>query len=127
MKSNKQFLESVAYFSLIIVFVLSSLHAWGQVNSKNLNTTVTHAYSASGKITVTKLKNATYAEKRVEVPDFNAGYKIFCDVKSVISDTLMKVIIIRGQQTEELFGLKPTTFLKEIHFICDKNKSFFTN
>ncbi len=79
-----------------------------------------------GKIT-TKLRDHIYSERIIDAAKFGTPYQIRCDVKSVISDTLMKQVIRNGEKTEELFGFPPSTFLKEIHFVYNEEKSFFTS
>ncbi len=52
-------------------------------------------------------------------------YKIFLDINSNISDTLMNSMIYDCSQAEELFGFESGDFLKQINFVNDEHKSFF--
>jgi hypothetical protein len=112
MKNKTQSLRQVVFYSLFIVSFLSSLNIQAQDKDK---------------VIITKLKNNTYTEELISKPSLNMGYKILREKKANISDSLMKLTIIRGTKTEQLFGFKPATFLKEIHFVADQQKSFFTN
>ena len=126
MKSKTLFIRLIV-FCYTIILLLFCLNVSGQVENKNINTTATHLLPSNSKKTIiTKINNHTYTEKIIEKPGLNTSYKLLYDVKSVISDSLISLIVKKAEETEELFGLTPATFLKEIHFINDNDKSFFT-
>lgn len=105
MKSKKTFLKQIMLYSLIVIFSTFFLTVSGQI--------------------ITNVGKHIYTEKVLNSIKYGTDYKLFCDVKSAVSDTVINFIITRAEETEELFGLEPTTFLKEIHFIYDNEKSFF--
>ncbi len=123
MKTNKQFLSCIGLFLVILYFLPATIEA--QVKNKAVTTSRTSVTNA--KTVVTKLRGSQYTERIINFDEFQTPYSIRCDVRSVITDNMMMSIIEKGKETEKLFGLEPATLLREIHFISDKEKSFFTN
>ncbi len=123
MKNTKQIFTQAALCSLFILFSLLSPKTHGQI-AKQLDTLP--FFTDSSGIFYAKIGKRIYREMPEKI-DFDINYEVYSDIMSSISDSIKKIQIAESRKMEEeFFGFTPTTFLKEIHFIVDSEKSFFS-